>query len=504
MRVESVKAMSIGGGVFMGMLLWINLPTVILGKSQPLDPPALSVEDEPLSREVKLATSFSSVVKLVAPSVVYVTSERDGRAEMEPPTDPLLERSPLFRFFDQRGTRPNPPRPVIGSGVIISEEGYILTNHHVISEADDVLVTLEDQTTQFPAKVIGADPHTDVAVLKIQSEKPLPAVTLSNSDTLEIGDVVLALGNPFGVGQTVTMGIVSATGRSGFGMVNVGDFIQTDASINPGNSGGARVDAEGRLVGINTLIISRTGGNQGIGFAVPINMARNVMDQIVEYGDVQRGLLGISMQRMDEALSNQFGIEVGQGVLVSEVLADGPADQAGLRAGDVILEFDRRPVTEMRELKLMVAETRPETEVAFLILRDGDELTKQVILGRLPEEGYAALSPSLIPEKGGMEHDALDGVTVSDLTSDSRAEFQIPRKVRGALVTRVERESPSDVAGLSRGDVIVAIERQPIESAEDAVALSERISKRSVLLRLWSPGVGSRFVVVDAGKDRRR
>ena len=488
--------------MLIGGLVWINLSNVTLGKTPKLTPPKLKVENTPLSREVKLATSFSSVVKEVAPSVVYVTSTKI--VEQRQPENPLSNQNPFFRFFDERRQPNYEAPPVIGSGVIVSPEGYILTNHHVVSDSEEIVVTLKDQTTTFPAHVVGADPHTDIAVLKIESDKPLLAATLSDSDTLEIGDVVLALGNPFGVGQTVTMGIVSATGRSGFGMVDVGDFIQTDASINPGNSGGALVDAEGRLVGINTLILSRTGGNQGIGFAVPINMAVRVMDQMIEFGDIQRGLLGILMQRMDESLAKRFGIAVGQGVLVGDVTANGPADDAGIEAGDVILEFDGEPVKAMQELKLMVAESRPEAVVPIRILRDGDEETLRVTIGRLPDEGYAAVIPSGESVRGVIQHDALDGVTVSDITPLARSEFRIPRNLEGALVTNVERGSPSDSADLVPGDVITSIEREPVRNANDAVELSEQVQIQTVLLRVWRRGTGSRFVVVDSTEDRRR
>ena len=513
MNVKPIKFASIGIGMLIGGLIWINLPNITLGKTAKLKPPQLVVEPTPLKREVKLATSFSGVVKQVAPSVVEVTS-RKRVEQTRIPSHPFSDRSPFDWFFDDRQRRESPPRnlqprefqapPQIGSGVIVSSDGYILTNNHVVEDAEEILVTLNDQTTKFSATVVGADPHTDIAVIKVESETPLSPVTLSDSDTLEIGDLVLAVGNPFGVGQTVTMGIVSATGRSGFGMVNVEDFIQTDASINPGNSGGALVDAQGRLVGINTLIISRMGGNQGIGFAVPINMARRVMDQIIEFGNVERGLLGIVMQRHDETLAREFGIEVGQGVLVGDVSSGGPADKAGIRAGDVILKFDGRAVESMQGLKLMVAESRPDSIVDLTILRDGAEKLISTTIGRLPEEGYAAVRPNREFEYGAIEHDALDGVTVTDITQAARDEFRIPRSIQGALITRVEKGSAADVAELDRGDVILSIERQAVRNADEAVELSEQLMQKVVLLRVWSPGAGSRFVVVDSSRDRRR
>lgn len=492
-----MKIISIGMGLLAGALLWENLPITILGKSSKLKTPKLKLESEPLSREVKLATSFASVVKSATPSVVYITSTKFV-------DESVMQRHPFFPFFGNRFQPNYEPRPINGSGVIISEEGYILTNNHVVSDSDDIVVTLKDRTKKFPAKLVGADPHTDIAVIKIESPEALPAIALSDSDTLEIGDVVLAIGNPFGVGQTVTMGIVSATGRSGFGMVNVGDFIQTDAAINPGNSGGALVDAQGRLVGINTLILSRTGGDQGIGFAVPINMARGVMDQIIEFGDVQRGLLGIRFQQLDDSLAKQFSVKTGQGILVSEVFRGGPAEKAGIQPGDIILSFGGEPIFSMQSLHLLVAETRPNTLVELIVLRNGEEKTMDVIIGKLPDEGYDALETSPYREQGRMQRNALDGVAVRNLTPSVRREFQLPRNIQGILVARVERGSPSYQAGLRRGDVIFSIEKQPISNVEDALRIVEGIEKKSLLLRVWNPSSGSRYVVVNATRDLRR
>ena len=503
MNIKPIKFASIGLGMLVGGLVWVNLPNVTLGKTARLKPPKLKVETTPLKREVKLATSFAGVVKEVAPGVVYITSSKNPE-DRRGSVNVFPRGNPFFPFLDDRQSPQYQAPPVIGSGVIVSADGYILTNNHVVANSDDIVVTLNDNTTTFPARVVGADPHTDIAVLKIDSEAVLPALTLSDSRTLEIGDVVLAVGNPFGVGQTVTMGIVSATGRGGFGMINVGDFIQTDASINPGNSGGALVDAEGRLVGINTLIMSGSGGNQGIGFAVPINMARDVMDQIIEFGNVERGLLGIEMQVHDEALARHFGAEVGQGVLVGDVAPGGPADKAGIEAGDMILEFDGRKVDGMHGLKLMVAESRPGTEVPFLTLRNGMQRTVDVVIGRLPEEGYTSFQMEREYRHGAIEHDALDGVTVADITQMAREEFRIPRNIRGALITRVELGSAADLAELARGDVIVSIEQQAVTSADDAVMLSEAVNRPSVLLRVWSRGLGGRFVVVSKMKGQRR
>jgi serine protease Do len=285
----------------------------------------------------------------------------------------------------------------LGSGVIASQEGYILTNNHVVQGADEIKVALPDGRTVLDAKIVGTDPPTDVAVIKVEGQKLL-AVNLGNSDQLEVGDVVLAIGDPFGVGQTVTMGIVSAKDRSGVGIVDYEDFIQTDASINPGNSGGALVDIDGRMVGINTAILSRTGGNQGIGFAVPVNLARYVMERIILEGKVRRGYLGVKVQALTPELAKQLNLSGQTGALVGEVTPNSPAEKAGLKPGDVVIEFDGKAVSDSRHLRLMVAEKAPGSKVSVKVLRDGKQHTFTVELGELPsEEMFQPDNPSYAP-----------------------------------------------------------------------------------------------------------
>jgi serine protease Do len=270
----------------------------------------------------------------------------------------------------------------LGSGVIVSQDGYILTNNHVVQGADEVKVALADEKTVLDAKIVGTDSHTDVAVIKVDGQN-LAAITLTNSDQLEVGDVVLAIGDPFGVGQTVTMGIVSAKDR-GMGMVDYEDFIQTDASINPGNSGGALVDANGRLAGINTAILSRSGGNQGIGFAIPVNLARSVMEHIIVEGKVKRGYLGVKILALTPALAGQLNLPGQTGALVGDVTANSPGERAGLKKGDIVIAFDGKDVTDSRHLRLMVAEKAPGSKVSIKILRDGKEQMLTAELGELP------------------------------------------------------------------------------------------------------------------------
>ena len=348
-----------GSGLATGALLWMVFPEAMLGKVGRFDPPDLRIDESPLEEPIKAATSFASVVKTASPCVVSIQTvqERSSAAGS-------MDLDAFRRFFDPEGRFPMPeerdlPAQGTGSGVIVSSDGFILTNFHVVEGTQSISVVLADGTTSLDAEIVGADKHSDLAVLKVQ-RKGLSAITLGNSDHLEVGDVVLALGSPFGLSQSVTMGIVSATGRAQIGMMDIENFIQTDASINPGNSGGALIDAQGRLIGINTMIMSRSGGNQGIGFAIPVNMARSVMDQMVEYGDVQRGLLGISMQELTESMAKGFGLDSTEGVLVGDVTPEGPAEAGGVIPGDVVVTYDEKPISDMNALKLMVVETSAE------------------------------------------------------------------------------------------------------------------------------------------------
>ncbi len=470
-------------------------------------PPKINVQSAPLSRETKVTTSFAPVIKKVAPSVVNIYSTKTVR--VNPRMMPFFD-DPFFRRFfggesddEGQGSRRRPhtrEEQSLGSGVIVSEDGYILTNNHVVEGADEIKVKLADDKKEFEAKVIGTDPHTEVAVLKVDA-KDLPAVTTADSDRIEVGDVVLAIGNPFGIGQTVTMGIVSATGRGGFGVVDYEDFIQTDASINPGNSGGALVDAEGRLIGLNTFIISRSGGSQGVGFAVPINLARSVMERLVTDGKVVRGFLGVKLQpEVTTELAKQFGLPNQNGALISEVMPDTPAAKAGLKEGDFIVEFNGKKVDDNRHLRLMASQTAPKTKVALKVVRDGKEKTFTVTLDELSDKlaGAQGMRKSGAPEAG---EDTLDGVEVSDLDVQMRREFDIPANVRGAVVTNVDEDAPAYRAGLRAGDVVLEIDRKPVRNADDAVRLSKDL-KGSVLLRVWGK-TGSRYLVVDMGKRRK-
>ena len=333
-----------------GLLLFGQWPaSIALGQM-----PKLNVQTNALRRDGSVPASFAHVVRKVAPSVVTVHSSRTLR--VDPRSNPWLN-DPFFRRFFGGGEEDdeNPSRGSrrrqqgMGSGVVVSADGYILSNNHVVEGADEVTVGFVEGGPRMRAKVVGADPQTDISVLKVDGTN-MPALTITDSSNLEVGDLVLAVGNPFGVGQTVTMGIVSAVGRGGFGIVDYEDFIQTDASINPGNSGGPLVDAHGRLVGINTAILSGAGGNIGIGFSVPINMARGVMERIIENGRVIRGFLGVTIQPVTPELAKEFNLPEQTGALIGGVSPDSPAAKAGLQAGDVITDFNGRKVSDSRNL----------------------------------------------------------------------------------------------------------------------------------------------------------
>ena len=467
--------------------------------------PIFNLSSTPINRDARLGTSFAPIVKKVAPSVVNIYSTRFVRER--PMRNPMFD-DPIFRQFfgnqapaegdDRERTR---KEQSLGSGVIVSPDGYILTANHVVADADEVKVSIADNKKEYTAKVIGKDRATDIAVLKIQAAN-LPAVTLADSDQLEVGDIVLALGNPFGVGQTVTSGIVSALGRSGLGFNGYEDFIQTDAAINPGNSGGALVDVEGRLVGINTAIISRSGGNQGIGFAVPINMARNVLERLASGGVVTRGYLGIVPQDIDVDLAKQFNLTDQNGALVGDVMPETPAAKAGLKSGDVITAINGKAIDDAHSLQLTVSQISPGALVAVKIIRNGLAKTVNVTLAELPGGEVAANDENDSTSGPGMA-DALDGVTVADLEPEVRQQLRVPGSVHGALVTEVDSDSNSADAGLQPNDLIVEINRQAVASADVAVRLCKAARGEHILVKIWRRNggfAGTRYLSVDNTK----
>jgi serine protease Do len=422
-------------------------------------------------------TVISDVAEKVTPAVVNVTTRR-MRAQVQ------MEH-PFFRDFFGPGRRAPQPEMGAGSGVVISSDGLIVTNNHVVEGADEVKVTFADER-EFVARVVGTDKPSDLAFLRIDA-KDIPHLEFGDSSALRLGEFVLAVGNPFGVGQTVTMGIVSAKGRANVGIVEYEDFIQTDASINPGNSGGALVNMKGQLVGINTAILSRSGGAQGIGFAVPTNMVRPIRDQIASSGRVRRGWLGVAIQDLTPEIARSMNLKVTQGVLISDVMEGGPAAKASLEAGDVVVSVDGQATRSASQLRNRIALTAPGTRARLAVLRQGQSKELSVTLEEKKDEAAVAAQG-----EGG--EPLLSGLSVQDLGPDVRRRLQIPGRVDGVVVSGVEPGSAAERAGLEEGDVITGVDRQKVKNAQEFAKAASRGTKE-LLLRVFKRGVFT-FVVL--------
>jgi Do/DeqQ family serine protease len=432
--------------------------------------PVLHIDSTPVSEgKSPVVTSYADVIDPVKKAVVSVYSTKIIRER--------LPVNPFFRQFfgDEAAPERESKEQGLGSGVIVSSDGYILTNNHVVEGADELNVLLPD-SREFKAKVIGADPKTDIAIIKIEADH-LPTVILADSDKLRVGDVVFAIGNPLNVGETVTMGIVSATGQKKLGLLdNVGgyeDFIQTDAAINMGNSGGALVDAKGRVVGINSAILSTSRGNIGIGFAIPIDLAANIMQSLIGTGKVTRGYLGVNTDALTAEIAEQLGVSKDtQGVVITDVKPDSPAAKAGLKRSDVILALNDKAVESLEDLRLLISETAPGTEVTIQFVRNGKEKTVKATLGTLSDEIA--------------DNELLPGVAVAKLTDDKRRELNIDDRVAGLLVTNVADNSPySDK--LASGAVIIEIDRIPV--ATTVQAAKEMLTSGRHLFLVYFHGV---------------
>src|SRR5262245_5749837 len=450
-----------------GILGWVGTSSMQLSSanSGQLVPLFLAGQAPSRPAEVSFLAGFTPIVKSALPSVVNISTSK--KVEVREGASPF---SGPFRdffgpdFFEQFGA-PGPPRErqenSLGSGVIVSSEGYILTNNHVVQGASDIDVVLSNER-ELKGRIIGGDAKTDIAVIKVD-EKNLPALTLGNSANVQVGDFALAIGNPFGVGQTVTMGIVGATSRGGLGIEHYEDFIQTDAAINPGNSGGALINVRGELIGINTAIVAGSGGSQGVGFAVPTSMARPVMEQILKQGKVIRGWLGVSVQTMTPELARSFGSSTSHGALIGDVVPESPAARAGLRRGDIVLAVDGEPVADSRRLTLRISQAAPGTAVELKLLRDGREQNVRVTLGELPAEPErAGQTPEGQRGRGG----ALEGVAVDNLTLDIARQLNLPPQTRGVVVVQVRPEITAATA-LRRGDVIEEVNRRSAATVAD-------------------------------------
>jgi serine protease Do len=444
-------------------------------------------------------TTFAPVLKHVMPAVVNISSTHVVKTQGSGVPGGLFD-DPIFRqFFGGRMPQQMPRErraQSLGSGVVVSKDGYILTNNHVVEDANQVKVMFSDKR-EYTAKVVGTDKATDVALLKIDQNN-LPVLPLSDSSRAQVGDVVLAIGNPFGLNGTVTMGIVSAMGRNALGIERFEDFIQTDAAINPGNSGGALINTRGELVGINTAILAGdTGGNQGIGFAIPINMARNVMDQIMQHGKVTRGFIGILPQELTPDMAKAFGKADLQGIAVSEVEPNSPASRAGLQVGDVITAINNNPVTDVNAFRLQVAGMQPGTTINLTVFRNG--ATKQMPLTLaemsaknlgLDDQGNGGNTPN------GGEKGAMKGVSVQALTPDLRQQLQIPEGTKGVVITDVDQDSAAAEAGLMQGDIIVQVNRKPVATVDQFNSAVRQGDGSGSTLLLVKRQQATRFVVV--------
>lgn len=461
-------------GLIIGLALSSQLNLQTKGYSQDT-----VISKESIDILTKTNQALSEVAMAVKPSVVNISSIRTIRTQGIPHpffNDPFFRRffGDEFRFFE----RPREHRQSgLGSGVIVDKDGYILTNYHVVKDADEIKVKLSDKR-EFTGKVIGTDPKTDLAVIKIQADK-LPVIKWGDSDKLRVGEMILAIGNPFGLNQTVTAGIVSATGRANVGIADYEDFIQTDAAINPGNSGGALVNIRGELIGINTAIFSTSGGYQGIGFAIPSNMAKVVMENLIKKGKVVRGWLGVSIQAITPELAKQFGLQSEKGVLVSDVMEDSPAEKAGLKRGDIILELDGKEFSEPSALRNAVAVIPPGKEVTIKILREGKQITTKAVIAELP----AGLQKMSAPSEG-----PLKGIQVQDITPEVRRSLQLPKRVTGVIVVDVAEGSPAE-GFIVENDVIMEINRKKVNNTKDYATITGSLKKnQGVMLLIYRNG----------------
>jgi serine protease Do len=412
------------------------------------------------SQIIETSKAFSEIAGAISPMVVNISTTKVVKREAGPFSD-----DPFFDFFNPFHNFKMPKKwkeQSLGSGVIVSDDGYIITNNHVVEQADEIRVTLFDKRS-FKAKIIGADTKTDIAVVKISADN-LRAAKWGDSDKLQVGEFVLAIGNPYGLSHTVTMGIISAVGRANVGIADYEDFIQTDAAINPGNSGGPLVNIRGELIGINTAIFSRSGGYQGIGFAVPSNMARLVMDQLADKGKVTRGWLGVTIQELTPELSQKFGLKNGKGALVGDVAKGSPAEKAGIKRGDIILEYDGRKITDVGNLRNMVSQSKVGKEVSIIIARGGKEYTIKAVIAELPKD-LSETAPGSVPEEPGFE--GLSGLTVMDLSREIARQLGLHKDEKGVVVVRVETGSQAEEAGIRKGDVVQEVDKKKIDGLND-------------------------------------
>ncbi len=464
-----------------GLLAALIIAAVTLAGSS-LSAKEAKVSPESTKFLSQLSSALDDVAETAGPAVVNISTTTTITLEQNPFGD--MFNDPFFRrFFGEGNGRPGQKRKqkssALGSGVIVTEDGYILTNNHVVQNADEIKVLLSDKR-EFKGTIVGSDPKTDLAVVKIDA-KDLPLIQIGSSGKLKTGDVVLAIGNPFGLNQTITMGIVSAVGRSHVGIADYEDFIQTDAAINPGNSGGALVNTSGQLVGINTAIFSTSGGYMGIGFAIPTDMAKSVMDSIIKHGKVTRGWLGVSIQDLTPDLAKSLGIKETTGALVSGVMKDSPAGKAGLKRGDIITELDGKPVEDSRLLRNMVADNAPGKTVTVTVLRKDKKELLKVTLGEFQDAKTTTKADFAFDN-------LLKNVIVQDLTPEIRERINLPADITGVVVAQLAQDNPA-LNALQQGDVIMELERKPVANVKEYREVVSKIGPRdSVLMLIYRDG----------------
>ncbi len=509
--VTSGKRIGQHTGQWIGMLILLGLLglTQIQCSQTPSETPSAttSTADLPRARPqpaVALASDVPPVVKvstpLLASNETFIKVSKDAMASVvnisatkhtaQAQENPFSEDPFFRRFFGEEFERRfkqqrQQPEQGLGSGVIVSDDGYIVTNNHVVEQADELMVLLGDKR-KFPAKLIGTDPKTDLAVIKIEATG-LSTLPWGDSTGLQVGELVLAVGNPFGLNQTVTMGIISAVGRANVGIVDYENFIQTDAAINPGNSGGALVNLQGQLIGINTAIFSRTGGYMGIGFAIPSQMVKHVMESLIGQGKVIRGWLGVSIQDLSEDLAKQFDAPDTQGALVGDVFSTSPAGLAGLQRGDIIRSYNGVQVKNPTHLRTLVADTAPNTSVPMKVLRNSKEVILSVSIGEMPKN-VASLAKAT-PDSIHGDH-PLAGLSVEAVKPGQTADGT------GVTITQVESNSPADRAGIRPGDILVEVNRQAIRSVKDFEHLASGLDAKASVLVLIRRGQGTIFITI--------
>jgi serine protease Do len=480
--------------IFLSLVLIVFSLASCSGQSKLMSLTTAQPEPAAAASAPGVQTSYADLVSRVSPAVVTIRSTERARA---PQQFPFMDDPNFREFFGDRMPQQQTPQRIqgVGSGVIVNSDGYILTNHHVVDGAIEVKVELTDNRT-FTAKVVGSDPPSDLAVLKVDA-KSLPTLSLGDSDKVRVGDFVLAVGNPLGIGQTVTSGIVSAKGRAtGLSDGSFEDFLQTDAAINRGNSGGALVNTNGELIGINSQILSPSGGNIGIGFAIPSNMAKAVMDQLMKTGKVRRGMLGVTIQSVDADLASSLDLPAARGAIVTSVQAGGPAERAGIKRGDVITAVNKQQVADNNGLRNLVASLPPGSNVEVSALRNGRDQNFQVALAELPDrEKPESDEQSNAPGALGNEK---FGLTVQPLTAEMASRYGLDADDQGLLVTRVDPSGSAANAGIRQGDLIQEVNRQPVKTvAEFSAAIRQSDSRPALVLVKRRNGVI--YVTLKAG-----